>query len=147
MMSKACEGMVPAYAFLLKMLLTALTLVAGYKGGEIVPAFFTGATFGCLFGHVFGISPSLCAATGMLALFCGVTNCPIASMLIGFALFGFEGVPYIFIAIPISSMLSGYHGLSKEQIIVYSKSLPKFINRSQAMQASMDRIMSKEFLI
>lgn len=129
MIAKAIEGSVPAYAFLLKMLLTALTLAAGYKGGEIVPAFFTGATFGCLFGHVFGISPSLCAATGMLALFCGVTNCPIASMLIGFELFGFEGVPYILIAISISYMLSGYHGLYKEQIIVYSKYHPKFINR------------------
>lgn len=73
--------------------------------------------------------PSLCAATGMLALFCGVTNCPIASMLIGFELFGFEGVPYILIAISISYMLSGYHGLYKEQIIVYSKYHPKFINR------------------
>ena len=129
MIARAIEGNVPAYAFLIKMLLTALTLAAGYKGGEIVPAFFTGATFGCLFGHIFGISPSLCAATGMLALFCGVTNCPIASMLIGFELFGFEGVSYILIAISISYMLSGYHGLYKEQIIVYSKYHPKFINR------------------
>ena len=129
MIARAIAGNVPAYAFLIKMLLTALTLAAGYKGGEIVPAFFTGATFGCLFGHIFGISPSLCAATGMLALFCGVTNCPIASMLIGFELFGFEGVSYILIAISISYMLSGYHGLYKEQIIVYSKYHPKFINR------------------
>ena len=111
MIARAIEGNVPAYAFLIKMLLTALTLAAGYKGGEI------------------GISPSLCAATGMLALFCGVTNCPIASMLIGFELFGFEGVSYILIAISISYMLSGYHGLYKEQIIVYSKYHPKFINR------------------
>ena len=74
MIARAIAGNVPAYAFLIKMLLTALTLAAGYKGGEIVPAFFTGATFGCLFGHIFGISPSLCAATGMLALFCGVTK-------------------------------------------------------------------------
>ena len=65
----------------------------------------------------------------MLAVFCGVTNCPIASMLIGFELFGFEGVSYILIAISISYMLSGYHGLYKEQIIVYSKYHPKFINR------------------
>ena len=123
------EGVVRPEAFLLKMIFTSITIGAGFKGGEIVPAFFTGATFGCLFGHVFGISPSLCAATGMLALFCGVTNCPIASMLIGFELFGFEGVPYILIAISISYMLSGYHGLYKEQIIVYSKYHPKFINR------------------
>ena len=111
------------------MLLTALTLAAGYKGGEIVPAFFTGATFGCLFGHIFGISPSLCAATGMLALFCGVTNCPIASMLIGFELFGFEGVSYYLIAVSISYAASGYYGLYKDQTIVYSKYKAKYVNK------------------
>lgn len=129
MIARAMEGDVPYYAFFLKMVLTALTLAAGYKGGEIVPAFFMGATFGCMFGHLAGISPSLCAAAGMLAVFCGVTNCPIASMLIGFELFGFEGVAYLLIAISISYMLSGYRGLYKEQIIVYSKYHPKYINR------------------
>ncbi|MBR0381631.1 MAG: chloride channel protein [Eubacterium sp.] len=119
----------PTFAFLLKMLFTSVTLAAGYKGGEIVPAFTIGATFGCLFGTVFGISPSLCAAAGMLSLFCGVTNCPISSMLIGFELFGFEGVRFLLIAISISYMLSGYSGLYKEQIIVYSKFHPKYINR------------------
>lgn len=129
MIARAVGGNCPAPAFLLKILLTALTLAAGYKGGEIVPAFFTGATFGCFFGHIAGISPSLCAAAGMLALFCGVTNCPIASMLIGFELFGFEGVIYLLIAVSISYMLSGYRGLYNEQIIVYSKYHPRFINR------------------
>lgn len=128
MIARAIVGDVPWYAFFLKMLLTALTLAAGYKGGEIVPAFFTGATFGCLFGQLFGISPSMCAAAGMLAVFCGVTNCPIASMLIGFELFGFSGVTYLLIAVSISYMLSGYRGLYKEQIIVYSKYHPKYIN-------------------
>ena len=111
------------------MLFTSVTLAAGFKGGEIVPAFCTGATFGCLFGHLLGISPSLCAAVGMISVFCGVTNCPIASMLIGFELFGFEGVPYLLMAISISYLFSGYKGLYKEQIIVYSKYHPKFINR------------------
>lgn len=56
-----------------------------------------------------------------------IVRSPLCS--IGFELFGFEGVPYILIAISISYMLSGYHGLYKEQIIVYSKYHPKFINR------------------
>ena len=129
MIARAIAGNAPPYAFFMKIVFTALTLAAGYKGGEIVPAFFTGASFGCLFGHVAGLSPSLCAAVGMLAVFCGVTNCPIASMLIGFELFGFEGVIYLLIAISISYMLSGYRGLYKEQIIVYSKYHPKYINR------------------
>lgn len=129
LIEEAIAGNVPGYAFILKMLFTAVTLAAGFKGGEIVPAFCTGATFGCLFGHLLGISPSLCAAVGMISVFCGVTNCPIASMLIGFELFGFEGVTYLLMAIAISYLFSGYKGLYREQIIVYSKYHPKYINR------------------
>ena len=72
-----------------KIIFTALTLGAGFKGGEIVPSFFIGATFGCLFGNLTGFEPSLCAAVGMISLFCGVTNCPITSLLISFELFGY----------------------------------------------------------
>lgn len=124
----AMEGEVPAFAFLLKMLFTSVTLGAGYKGGEIVPAFCTGATFGCVFGHILGISPSMCAAAGMIAVFCGVTNCPITSMLIGFELFGFEGVKYLLLAISVSYLFSGYRGLYKDQVIMQSKFHVKYIH-------------------
>ena len=78
-------------AFLWKILLTALTMKAGFRGGEIVPSFCIGATFGCVMGQLIGLSPSVCAAAGMAALFCGMTNCPITSILIAFELFGFQG--------------------------------------------------------
>lgn len=123
------QGQVPAFAFVLKMLFTAVTLAAGFKGGEIVPAFCVGATFGCLYGNVLGISPSLCAALGMTAVFCGVTNSPMTSMLIGFELFGFAGVKYLLLVVALSYLFSGYRGLYREQIIVYSKYHPRFINR------------------
>lgn len=99
---------------------------AGFRGGEIVPSFCIGATFGCLMGHLLGISPSLCAAAGMAALFCGVTNCPITSILIAFELFGFRGVSYYLIAVSISYAVSGYYGLYKDQTIVYSKYKAKY---------------------
>lgn len=118
-----------AGAFLLKIIFTAMTLEAGFKGGEIVPSFFIGATFGCVFGNLIGMSPSLCAAAGMIAVFCGVTNCPITSMLIAFELFGFEGVPYFLIAVAVSYMLSGYYGLYHDQTIVYSKYKTEYVNR------------------
>ena len=102
---------------------------AGYKGGEIVPSFFVGATFGCLFGNIIGFSPSLCAAVGMTSLFCGVTNCPITSLLISFELFGYDGMPYFLLAIPFSYMLSGYFGLYRSQRIVYSKYKTNYINK------------------
>ncbi len=116
-------------AFLLKIAFTALTIGAGYKGGEIVPSFFVGAAFGCLFGNLAGLSPSLCAAVGMSAVFCGVTNCPISSLLISFELFGFEGMPYFLLAVAFSYMLSGYFGLYHSQKIVYSKYKADYINR------------------
>lgn len=119
--SQAFEGKAVWYAFLLKMLFTAVTLGGGFKGGEIVPSFFIGATFGCVFGQLLGLSPSLCAAVGMAALFCGVTNCPLASLFIGAELFGMECMPYCLLVIAISYLLSGYHGLYKEQKFRYSK--------------------------
>ena len=125
----AFAGQAPPWAFLLKMLFTAVTLAAGFKGGEIVPSFFAGAAFGCLFGNLAGLSPSLCAAVGMGAVFCGVTNCPITSLLICFELFGFQGMPYYLIAIALSYVLSGYYGLYQSQKIVYSKYKNEYINR------------------
>jgi len=108
-------------AFLIKMFLTALTLGVGFKGGEIVPSFYVGATFGCLMGQLLGVSPSMCAAVGMIALFCGVTNSPITSLLLAFELFGMEGAYFVLIGVAISYMLSGYYSLYHSQRIMYSK--------------------------
>lgn len=124
------NGTVRPEAFILKILFTALTLGAGFKGGEIVPSFCIGASFGCLFGQITGFEPTLCTAVGMTSVFCGVTNCPITSLLISFELFGYDGMPYFLIAIPFSYMLSGYFGLYKSQKIVYSKFKTNYINKS-----------------
>lgn len=118
---RSLHGEVRAEAFLLKMLLTALTLGVGYKGGEIVPSFFVGATFGCLMGQILGLSPSMCAAVGMICVFCGVTNSPIASLLIALELFGMEGIYFVLIGIAVSYRLSGYYSLYETQKIVISK--------------------------
>ena len=124
----AIDGEAVPYAFLLKMLFTALTLGAGFKGGEIVPILFVGATFGCLFGQITGLSPALAAACGMAAVFCGVTNCPISSMFLSFELFGFESMPFVLLTVAISYLESGYFGLYHSQKILYSKTKLKFIN-------------------
>ena len=115
--------------FFWKLVLTALTMRAGFRGGEIVPSFCIGATFGCIMGHLIGLSPSICAAAGMAALFCGVTNCPITSILIAFELFGFRGASYYLIAVSISYAVSGYYGMYKDLTIVSSKFNVKYINR------------------
>lgn len=118
---RAMEGEAVPYAFILKMLFTAITLGAGFKGGEIVPSFFIGATLGCTLGGLFDISPSFCAALGMTGVFCGATNCPLSSLLISFELFGYTGEIYFIMAVAISYMMSGYYSLYSEQNIVYSK--------------------------
>ena len=117
----AIAGKAVWYAFLLKALFTAVTLGGGFKGGEIVPSFFVGATFGCVFGQIVGLSPSLCAAVGMVALFCGVTNCPLAALFISAELFGMDCVPYCLLVIAVSYLLSGYYGLYREQRFYSSK--------------------------
>ncbi len=119
---RALEGDVVPYAFLLKIIITAITLGAGFKGGEIVPTLFIGATLGSALGPVLGLSQSLSGAIGMTALFCGVTNCPIASLLISFELFGYNGVEYFLVAVAISYLMSGYSGLYGKQKMMYSKS-------------------------
>ena len=130
LIEKAVEdGQADTFAFFWKMVLTALTMRAGFRGGEIVPSFCIGATFGCVMGNLMGISPSICAACGMAAVFCGVTNCPITSILIAFEMFGFKGVSFYLIAVSISYAASGYYGLYKDQTIVYSKYKAKYVNR------------------
>ena len=126
---EAIAGECAPDAFFWKIVFTALTLGAGFKGGEIVPSFTIGAAFGCLFGTVFGLSPSLCAAVAMISMFCGVTNSPIASMIIGFELFGFDIMKYLLLGVSISYMLSGYYSLYHEQRIVYSKFKTRYVNQ------------------
>ena len=127
---KALHGDAKAEAFLLKILFTALTLGAGFKGGEIVPSFFIGATFGCIVGPLLGLPASFAASLGMAAVFCGVTNCPLASIMLCIELFGFHGTGYYALCCAISYMLSGYYGLYSEQKIMYSKMQPEFINQN-----------------
>ena len=126
----ALNGDAKAEAFLLKIVFTALTLGAGYKGGEIVPSFFIGATFGCVAGPLLGLPADFAASLCMAAVFCGVTNCPLASIILCIELFGFQGTGYYALCCGISYMLSGYYGLYSEQKIMYSKVQPEFINKN-----------------
>jgi len=108
-------------AFLLKLLFTALTLGVGYKGGEIVPTFFVGATFGCLVGPLLGLEPGFSAAVGLIALFCGVVNCPFASVMLGLELFGQQGLLLYAVAVSTSYIVSGGCSLYTSQKLNYSK--------------------------
>lgn len=126
---RAVEGEADYAAFAIKLVLTAITIGVGYKGGEIVPVLFIGSTFGAAYGGFFGLNPSFAAGLGMTAVFCGVTNSPVTSILLAFELFGGESLALFSLVISISYMLSGYYGLYSEQKILYSKLRPQFIDR------------------
>ena len=117
----AVEGHTVPWAFLAKILLTALTMGAGYKGGEIVPSFFIGATLGCAAGPLLGLDPGFAAAIGLVALFCGIVNCPVASIILSVELFDSGGLCFFAVACGVSYLMSGYYTLYAEQKIVYSK--------------------------
>lgn len=125
---RAIGGEVGGWAWLLKLLFTAVTIGFGFKGGEVVPSFFVGACFGCVLGGFLGLPAGFGAAIGLVAVFCGAVNCPIASVFLSIELFGTGDLLYFAMACAISYLLSGYCGLYSSQTILYSKMRAEFIN-------------------
>lgn len=115
------QGEALPWDFLCKIFLTALTLSCGFKGGEVVPSFFVGATFGCVFGPLLGLPAGFAAAVGLVSIFCGATNALIPSILMGFELFSGAGLELMALGCGICYMLSGHHGLYSSQIFVTNK--------------------------
>lgn len=115
------EGTVRPEAFILKMIFTAITISAGFKGGEIVPSFFIGATLGGTVATLVGLSPAVGAAIGMAAMFCGVTNCPLATCFLCAEMFGTEGILIFALSSFTSFILSGYTSLYSSQRLIFSK--------------------------
>lgn len=117
----ALAGKATGSEFFWKALFTAITLGVGFKGGEIVPAFFIGATFGCVVGPLLGLPAPLSAALGLVGVFCGTVNCPLTSFVLSIELFGSDHLLLFAIVCGITYALSGYYSLYGTQRIVYSK--------------------------
>ena len=115
------HGEVRYEAFALKILFTAISVAVGFKGGEIIPTMFIGATLGGSIASLLGMNPGLGAAVGIAALFCGVTNCPLGTLLLCIELFGSEGMIYFALSMVISFILSGKASLYTKQHFVFSK--------------------------
>jgi len=118
---KAVGGEADWYSFLLKLLFTAVTLAAGFKGGEIVPTFCIGATFGCVLGGLLGLEPGIAAALGLVGLFCCATNSPLASVILSIEMFGTANLYLFALVCAVCFVLSGHSGLYASQIIQFSK--------------------------
>ena len=118
---KAVEGEADWYSFALKMLFTAVTLAAGFKGGEIVPTFCIGATFGCVLGGLLGLDAGMAAALGLVGLFCSATNSPFASIMLSVEMFGGTNIHLFAFICVICFVLSGNYGLYGSQVLQYNK--------------------------
>lgn len=111
----ALDGKVSWYDFPLKLLFTAVTLAAGFRGGEIVPTFCIGACFGCTVGGLLGLDAGLCAALGLAGLFCAVTKAPLASIVLSAELFGTVALPLFVLTCAICFACSGRRSLYASQ--------------------------------
>ena len=125
---QALSGEAKTVAWVWKILFTAVTIGCGFKGGEVVPSFFIGAAFGCVVGPLLGLDAGFAAGIGLICVFCGAVNCPLASVLLSVELFGAGNLLFFGMACAISYLISGYTGLYKSQRIMYSKMRAEFIN-------------------
>jgi H+/Cl- antiporter ClcA len=115
------DSAVTSWSWLWKLLLTAITLGMGFKGGEVTPLFFMGATLGHTLALLSGAPVDLFAALGFIAVFAGATNTPIACTLMGVELFGTEHVLYFAVACFTAYYFSGHSGIYRSQRLGVSK--------------------------
>ncbi|MBR3791303.1 MAG: chloride channel protein [Clostridia bacterium] len=111
----AINGKAIWYAFIFKIIFTVISVSCGYRGGEIVPAFFIGSTLGCVVAQLIGLPASFGACIGFIGLFCGAVNCPVASIIIALEIFGGKGILFFVVACVISYITSGNISLYKNQ--------------------------------
>ncbi len=115
------DQQLPVYDFAVKMAFTLLTLSAGFKGGEVTPLFFIGATLGSALSLFIPLPTALLAGMGFVAVFAGATNTPLACMLMAIELFGAECGVYAAIACVVSYLLSGHNSIYTKQVIGEAK--------------------------
>jgi len=112
---------IPTFAFLLKLVLTSVTLGMGFKGGEVTPLFVIGATLGVTLAGPLGLSPDFLAALGFIAVFAAAANTPLACVAMGAELFSTSGIIYFGIAVFVAYTISGHRGIYHSQRILSAK--------------------------
>lgn len=112
---QAFQEPLPGYDFLGKLGFTALTLGAGFKGGEVTPLFYIGATLGNALAYVLPLPFPVLAGLGFVAVFAGAANTPIASTIMAIELFGPQIGVYAALACVVSYLFSGHTGIYRSQ--------------------------------
>ena len=110
-----------SFDFALKILLTSLTLSAGFKGGEVTPLFFIGAALGNILIWFIPFPMALLAGMGFVAVFAGATHCVIASIIMGIELFGIQAGLYVGLASMVAYFASGMNGIYSAKLKIGAK--------------------------
>ncbi len=111
----------PVYAFALKLLFTAVTLGAGYLGGEVTPLFFVGAALGNVLGRLLGIPLELSAGVGLAAVFAAASNTPLALSIMALELLGGSAFPHVMIVCVVAYLLAGHRSIYSAQRLLKGK--------------------------
>jgi len=123
-----------SFDFALKLLLTSLTLSAGFKGGEVTPLFFIGATLGNVLIWFIPLPMALLAGMGFVSVFAGATHCVIASIIMGIELFGIQAGMYVGIASLVAYFASGRNGIYNAKLKMGAKyDLYNFISKTKGL--------------
>lgn len=122
LISESFSGQVHPFTFLGKIIFTSLTLGTGFQGGEVTPLFVIGSSLGNTLSNALNMSPSFLASLGLIGVFAGATNTPIASFILSLEMFGSQGIVFVFMTCAISYIFSGHTGIYTSQKIGRSKS-------------------------
>jgi len=115
------EGGSTYFSWAWKLIFTVITISTGFKGGEVTPLFFIGATLGNAIATLSGAPVDLMAALGFVAVFAAATNTPLACIIMGVELFGGEHILYFAIACITAYYFSGHSGIYRTQRVEVNK--------------------------
>lgn len=133
------EGGAGAWSWLWKIAFTVVTLSSGFKGGEVTPLFFIGATLGNTLAVLLGAPVDLFAGLGFIAVFAGATNTPLACTVMGVELFGGEHVLYFAIACFTAYFFSGHSGIYSSQRIGVPKIMDTRLRGERTLEEAFAR--------
>ncbi len=111
----------PVSAFALKLLFTAVTLGAGFLGGEVTPLFFVGAALGNVLARALDLPVELGAGVGMAAVFAASSNTPLALSIMAAELLGASVFPHVVIVCVVAYLLSGHRSIYPAQRLLRGK--------------------------
>ncbi|MCA9586221.1 MAG: chloride channel protein [Myxococcales bacterium] len=111
----------PSYAFAAKLLFTAVTLAAGFLGGEVTPLFFVGAALGNVLARVLGLPIELGAGVGLAAVFAASSNTPLALSIMAVELLGAEVLPHVVIVCVLAYLMTGHRSIYSAQRLLHGK--------------------------